>query len=111
MKKTLALVMTLVVMLGMCSISANADGETHLIMAWWGNQKRNDTYNEILESYANEHEGVTFDGQFVSWDDYWNKLATAAAGHNLPDIILMDYSHAIKKCGKFLSRLTHKLFA
>lgn len=93
MKKTLALVMTLVVMLGMCSISANADGETHLIMAWWGNQKRNDTYNEILESYANEHEGVTFDGQFVSWDDYWNKLATAAAGHNLPDIILMDYSY------------------
>lgn len=92
MKKTLALLLALALLV-CASVTVALAEDTHLIMAWWGNQKRNDTFNGILDSYAAEHEGVTFDGQFVSWDDYWNKLATAAAGHTLPDIILMDYSY------------------
>ncbi len=92
MRKLIALLLALTLVLGVGMTAANAE-ETHLIMAWWGNQSRNQTFNAILDMYAQQHEGVTFDGQFVSWDDYWNKLATAAAGHTLPDIILMDYAY------------------
>lgn len=64
-----------------------------LTFAWWGNQVRNERTSQILDMYAKENEGVTFDGQFSEWNDYWNKLATASAGHNLPDIVQMDLQY------------------
>lgn len=64
--------------------------EIALTMAWWGNQVRNERTQEVLDAYTAENPNVTFDGQFSEWNDYWNKLATASAGHNLPDIIQID---------------------
>lgn len=43
--------------------------------------------------YSEENPGVTFDGQFSEWNDYWNKLATASAGHTMPDIVQMDLQY------------------
>lgn len=94
MKRFLTMLLAAALLTGIC-LTAQAE-DINLVMAWWGNQSRNETYTAILDSYAAEHEGITFDGQFVSWDDYWNKLATAAAGHTLPDIILMDYSYMMQ---------------
>ena len=62
-----------------------------LVMAWWGNQTRNERTQTILDMYSEENPGVTIDGQFSEFNDYWNKLATAAAGHSMPDIVQMDY--------------------
>ena len=45
---------------------------------------RNERTSKILEMYSEENPGVTFDGQFSEWNDYWNKLATASAGHTMP---------------------------
>lgn len=67
--------------------------ETQLTVAWWGNQLRNEKTQEMLELYSKENPGITFDGQFSEWDDYWKKLATASAGNALPDIIQMDYKY------------------
>ena len=92
MKKLIALLIAMTLLLGVGAVAAQAE-DIHLVMAWWGNQARNETYNAILDTYAEQNEGVTFDTQFVAWDDYWKKLATAAAGHTLPDIILMDYAY------------------
>lgn len=64
-----------------------------LVMAWWGNQTRNERTQTILDMYSEEHPGVTIDGQFSEFNDYWNKLATAAAGHSMPDIVQMDYKY------------------
>ncbi len=50
-----------------------------LVMAWWGNQTRNERTQTILDMYSEENPGVTIDGQFSEFNDYWNKLATAAA--------------------------------
>ena len=60
-----------------------------MTFAWWGNQVRNERTSKILEMYSEEKAGVTFDGQFSEWNDYWNKLATASAGHTMPDIVQM----------------------
>lgn len=69
------------------------DGSVKLTFAWWGNQVRNESTSKVLDMYSEENPGVTFDGQFSEWNDYWNKLATASAGHNLPDIVQMDWMY------------------
>ncbi|MGN1141529.1 MAG: ABC transporter substrate-binding protein [Oliverpabstia sp.] len=68
----------------------SSDDEIMLTMAWWGNQVRNERTQKVLDDYSAENPNVTFDGQFSEWNDYWNKLATASAGHNLPDIVQLD---------------------
>ena len=64
-----------------------------LVFTWWGNQTRNERTQAALDLYSEQNPGVTFDPQFAEWSDYWNKLATASAGHALPDIVQMDYSY------------------
>lgn len=68
-----------------------AGGTGSLVMAWWGNQVRNEGTTKALALYT-EQTGVNVEGQFYQWDDYWNKMATAAAGNDLPDVIQMDFS-------------------
>lgn len=72
---------------------AGASAGGNLTVAWWGNQTRNERTQAALDKYSELNPGITFDGQFSEWSDYWNKLATAAAGHSLPDLIQMDYSY------------------
>lgn len=73
---------------------SNASGDSvKLTVYWWGNQVRNDRTNQVLEMYTEENPNVTFDGQFQDWADYWNKLATSAAGNALPDVMQMDYAY------------------
>lgn len=73
--------------------SASSGDSKELVVAWWGNQVRNERTQAALDLYAEQNPGVSFDGQFSEWADYWNKLATAAAGHSMPDIIQMDYKY------------------
>lgn len=70
-----------------------SDGAISLAFTWWGNQTRNERTQAVLDLYSEQNTGVTFDAQFAEWSDYWNKLATASAGHTLPDIVQMDYSY------------------
>ena len=78
---------------GTTAAAPAAGGETALTVAWWGNQTRNERTQAALDKYTELNPGVTFDGQFSEWSDYWNKLATAAAGHSLPDVLQMDYAY------------------
>lgn len=47
--------------------------------------------------YSAANPGVTFDAQPAQWSDYWTKLATAAAGNALPDLIQMGYTSALEQ--------------
>lgn len=73
--------------------SAASGDSVNLIFSWWGNQTRNERTQAVLDMYTEQNPNVTFDGQFAEWADYWNKLATASAGHALPDIVQMDYKY------------------
>ncbi len=73
---------------------ANAGGgDVKLTMSWWGNQVRNERTQEALDLYTKQNPSVTIEGQFSEWSDYWNKLATSAAGQAIPDIVQMDYMY------------------
>lgn len=61
-----------------------------LTIAWWGSQGRNEKQRQVNELFEQSHQGVHIDGQFSQYGDYWQKLATGAAGHQMPDIIAMD---------------------
>ena len=107
MKKQLSLALAGMMAVGLLSACGNTDQQTSsadqgeqssgsgisLAFTWWGNQTRNERTQAALDLYSEQNPGVTFDPQFAEWSDYWNKLATASAGHALPDIVQMDYSY------------------
>ena len=59
-------------------------------LIWWGNPDRDRRTNEVIDLYAKET-GTEVVPETYAWNDYWQKLATQAAGQNLPDLIQMDY--------------------
>lgn len=67
--------------------------KTELTITWWGSQQRAELTQEALSLYESENPGITFDGQFLSGADYWNKLATSAAGHTMADVVQMDKAY------------------
>jgi multiple sugar transport system substrate-binding protein len=71
--------------------SAFADSRLRLI--WWGNPERDKRTNAVVDLYMQKNPGVTIDPETYAWNDYWPKLATQAAGRNLPDVIQMDYRY------------------
>ncbi len=73
--------------------ASDGSGSANLVMAWWGNQVRNERTQQALDKYHELNPDVTVEGQFNQWGDYWQKLATDAAGDSLPDVIQMDYSY------------------
>ncbi len=54
---------------------------------------RNEETQKAIEAYQKANPGITIDGQFSQFCDYWQKLATASAGNELPDVIQIDYSY------------------
>lgn len=74
------------------AVTEGENGDVKLTMSWWGNQVRNEKTQAALDLYTGQNPGIEIEGQFSEWSDYWNKLATSAAGQAIPDIVQMDYS-------------------
>lgn len=62
-----------------------------LRITWWGSQPRHEITQKVLDLYTKENPHVTFEAVPSGWDGYFDKLATQAAGGQMPDIIQMDY--------------------
>ncbi len=67
--------------------------DRRLRMFWWGAKDRADRTFKVNALYAARNPGVTIDGETLGWGDYWPRLATQAAGRNVPDIVQMDYRY------------------
>ena len=99
-KRIIAMLLGTIMVCSMAACGSSSDNKENtkedsnkLTFAWWGNQVRNERTSQVLDMYAEENPGISFDGQFSEWNDYWNKLATASAGHTLPDIVQMDLQY------------------
>ncbi|MDC3416018.1 ABC transporter substrate-binding protein [Aquibacillus salsiterrae] len=85
------------------SDSSDSDGEkVELRMMWWGSQDRHDRTLKVIDLYEEQNPNVTINPEFTGWDGYWQKVATQAAGGNLPDILQMDYAYLSEYAGKEL---------
>lgn len=73
--------------------AADASGEQiNLVVAWWGNQTRNERTQQVLDMYAAAHSNITFDSQPAAFADYFTKISTAAAGNAVPDVLQTNYA-------------------
>jgi multiple sugar transport system substrate-binding protein len=77
----------------LASTTPFALADTRLRLIWWGNPERDKRTNAVVDLYTQANAGVTIDPETYAWNDYWPKLATQAAGQNLPDVIQMDYRY------------------
>lgn len=76
--------------------SASGDEEVTLRVAWWGGQERHDMTIEAIDLFEEEYPHITVEPEYTSWDGYWERLSTQAAGSNLPDVINMDNSRLME---------------
>lgn len=60
---------------------------------WWGNPERDKRTFEVIDIFQKAHPGVEVNGESISWSDYWTKMATQTAGHNMADLVQMDYRY------------------
>jgi multiple sugar transport system substrate-binding protein len=74
-------------------VPALAQANKRMRMYWWGSKERADRTIKANGLYMARNPSVTIEGETLGWGDYWPRMATQAAGRNLPDVIQMDYRY------------------
>lgn len=74
-------------------VTDSSDEVIELRMTWWGSQNRHDRTLKVIDLFEQEYPNIKISPEFSGWEGYWEKLATQAAGKNLPDIIQMDMQY------------------
>jgi multiple sugar transport system substrate-binding protein len=64
-----------------------------LRVAWWGSQDRHNRTIKVIELFQKKYPHIKVSYEFAGWADYWTKMATQAAGRNLPDVMQQDYAY------------------
>jgi multiple sugar transport system substrate-binding protein len=70
---------------GQSQNSGAVDGKVQIRVAWWGDTKRHELYNQIIDEFQKAYPAVSVVREPVSWTDYWDKLSVQTAGGNAPD--------------------------
>lgn len=65
-------------------------GDVTLRVNWWGGDKRTTLTQKAIDAFEKKYPNIHVTGEFSDWNGYWDKLATATAGGNAPDVIQMD---------------------
>ena len=73
--------------------SASQEEEITIRVSWWGGQSRHDLTQQVINLYMEQNPNIKIEAEFTDWSGYWDRLATQAAGGELPDVIQMDYSY------------------
>ncbi|WP_222195568.1 ABC transporter substrate-binding protein [Modestobacter italicus] len=66
------------------------DGPVNMRFSWWGSDTRHAATQELIDLYESQNEGVTIEGDFTGFADYWDRLATSTAGGEAPCIMQQD---------------------
>ncbi|WP_100406877.1 ABC transporter substrate-binding protein [Bacillus solitudinis] len=69
------------------------EGQTELRIVWWGSQTRHDRTLKAIDLFEEKHPDILVTPEFTGWEGYWERLATQAAGNNLPDLFQMDLQY------------------
>ena len=76
----------------LAATGTTAQAAASMRLIWWGNPERDKRTNAVVDLYK-AASGDEVAAESYAWGDYWPKLATQAAGQNLPDVIQMDYRY------------------
>jgi pectin-derived oligosaccharide transport system substrate-binding protein len=64
-----------------------------LRMTWWGGDERHNRTKQVIELFQQKYPRITVKPEFKDWSGYWDKLATAVAANDAPDVIQMDEAY------------------
>lgn len=99
---SVALCLLLMVLTG-CSggdaVGTAEGGKVTLTFAWWGNEDRAQRTKEAVDLFEKRHPGVTVRTSFAGYEAYVQKLATQAAGGDVPDVAQLDYRQMAQYAG------------
>lgn len=84
---------------GSDAASTKAGGKVTLSFAWWGNEDRAQRTNKAVDLFEKRHAGVTVRTSFAGYEAYVQKLATQAAGGDLPDVAQLDFRQISQYAG------------
>jgi len=86
MKRTLAIVLALV-LLGGCAIAANAQEQFTLRYCWWGGDARHEATLAAIALYEELNPHVKIEAEYQGYDGYNDKLLTQLAGGMQPNVM------------------------
>ncbi len=87
MKKTLAIILTLSLFLGLIPAMALADEPITLTYAHFsGSGTQEKTLYKMIEIFESKNPGIKIDLRITGYDQYFTQLATQIAGGNPPDV-------------------------
>ncbi|MDR2096883.1 MAG: extracellular solute-binding protein [Treponema sp.] len=67
--------------------SGTAPGKTEIRAVWWGDTKRHELYNKIIDEFQKANTDITVIREPTSWADYWEKLSIQTASGAAPDFL------------------------
>ncbi len=79
--------------------SASGEGKVTLRFTWWGNADRAARTNKAVEAFERAHPGIDVQTSYSTYESYKQKLATQAAGGDVPDLIQLDYRQISQYAG------------
>lgn len=66
-----------------------AEAPVEIRAAWWGDTKRHELYNKIIDEFQAANKNITVVREPTSWQDYWDKLTVQSASGGAPDFMGM----------------------
>ncbi len=78
------------------------DTTAEISFSWWGNDDRAAQFEQAIALFNEEYPNVKVTRNFASFADYWTARNTEAAGHALPDLMMMDAGYLSNYAGKGL---------
>ncbi|WNB87152.1 extracellular solute-binding protein [Cellulomonas sp. ATA003] len=68
---------------------AAAEGPAEIRFVWWGNEERAALTNEAVDAFMAANPDITVETESVDFNSYFDRLATAVAAGDEPDVITM----------------------
>ncbi|GAA0447597.1 ABC transporter substrate-binding protein [Streptomyces olivaceiscleroticus] len=79
--------------------STAAGGKVTLRFTWWGNADRAARTEQAVAAFEKAHPDIDIQTSYSTYESYKQKLATQAAGGDVPDLIQLDYRQISQYAG------------
>lgn len=93
MKKLLLISLIVTMVLSSFAAMAAAQDPIEIRVAWWGSQDRHNRTLAAIDLFEERYPHITVEAEFTGWDGYWERIASQAAGGNLPDVFQQDMQY------------------
>jgi multiple sugar transport system substrate-binding protein len=66
------------------------EGPVTIRFSWWGSDTRHALTQKVIDAFEAKYPNITVQADYTDWAGYWDKLATATAGGDAPDVITQE---------------------